>query len=554
MGKKITKTAGVAALIMASVMGLAACGGTGGDSGSTTASTSDSGSSAATTAATTAAGTTTASSGSSSSGGKEVIFGNAGGYFGSTDQNPAEGWNGWYLSFYGAGETLFKLDQNYNANPWLAESYNIVDDNTWEFTIRDGIKFHDGTALTAEEVKKSLDYMMDYTPRGAETFDFKEIKAEGNKLTITTNNPQPMLIADLCDPLSVIQKIDDGIDYANASIMTGPFIVKEFKQDELVKLEAFADYWGGAPKIDSAQLISYADQDAAAMALQTGEIDVLVMPQPTSLPLFADTSTYTTSMAVSTRGESLTANMKSEGSISDLNVRKALAMCIDRQGYVDMANGAYDIEWAMFPDIMSYGGSSKLNLSVTSTDVEGAKKLLEDAGYSDSDGDGYLDKDGKNITINFAKGSNDPAVTAFAQAVQSQAKLAGIDVQINEYSDTTDVISSGNFDIIHVSVGYAPTGNPQYYFNTYIKTDASNNKGKYSNANVDALIDKLQTTFDTAERDKITLDIEQEIMNDMNIITYAHRKFYCVYKNAVTGYTPQPSEYYLLDNMIDISE
>lgn len=550
MGKKITKTTGVAALLMVSAMGIAACSGTGGEG-------SESASSASTTtyvSSGTTAATTSASTGSTGGNGKEVIFGNAGGYFGSTDLNPAESYNGWYVSFYGAGETLFKLDQNYNANPWLAESYNVVDDNTWEFMIRDGVNFHDGTPLTAEEVKKSLEYMMEYTPRGAETFDFKEIKADGQKLTIVTNEPQPMLIADLCDPLSVIQKIDDGIDYASASIMTGPFIVKEFKVDELVDLEAFDDYWGGAPKIDSAKLITYADQDAAAMALQTGEIDVLVMPQPTSLPLFADTSTYTTSMAVSTRGESLTVNMNSNGAISDVNVRKALAMCIDRQGYVDMANGAYDIEWAMFPDIMSYGGSDKLDLSVTSTDVEGAKKLLEDSGYSDSDGDGILDKDGKNITVNFVKGAGDPTVTAFAQAVQSQARQAGIDVQINEYSDTSDVIKSGDYDITHVSVGYAPTGNPQYYFNTYIKTGATSNRGNYSNANVDSLIEQLQTTFDSSERDKITLDIEQEIMNDMSIITYAHRKFYCVYKNFVTGYTPQPSEYYLMDNLIDINE
>lgn len=481
---------------------------------------------------------------------KEIVVGNAGGYFGSTDLNPAEGWNGWFLAFDGVGETLYKLDENYNAVPCLATEYKNIDDNTWEFTIRDNVKFHNGELLTAEEVKKSLEYMMSYTPRGPETYDFNEITADGQKLTITTYKPQPTLVDDLCDPLSVIQYISDGIDYATESIMTGPFIVTDFIPNEEIDVEKFEDYWGGAAKIDSARLLTYSDFDACNMALQTGEIDMCIMPPASALELFTDTGKYTTDMAVSNRAEMLTFNLKGISG-TDYAIRKAVAMCIDRNGFAEMNNNVFVPEYGLFPDTVRYGGTDKINIDVDKCDVEGAKKVLEEAGYVDTDGDGYVEKDGQNIVLNLVLSTGMVSNTQFAQALQSQAKQAGLDIEINEVTDTTDFIANGDFDL---TVSAATTANPQIFYNTYIKTGSALNLAGYSNPDADKLIDELQTTIDPDKRDELVIKVEQDIVNDLPFITFAHRKFYCVYKNSIKGYTAQPSEYYFLDNKMSVSE
>ena len=82
----------------------------------------------------------TADEGGSSSGEMDLIAGATTGFFGAESLDVANGWDGWIMSIYGISENLFKLDENFQPQPWIAESYKNVDDTTWEFTIRDGVK------------------------------------------------------------------------------------------------------------------------------------------------------------------------------------------------------------------------------------------------------------------------------------------------------------------------------------------------------------------------------------------------------------------------------
>ncbi len=485
------------------------------------------------------------------SGTKEAVFGTVA-YFGASNLNPADSYNGWYMSFFGAGETLFKLDSNYKANPWLVASFKTIDDYTWEFTLKDDVYFQNGEKMTAERVKASLDYMMGFNVRGPETFTFDEISADGQVLTIKTTVPTPALCNDLCDPLSVIQYIDDKIDYETAAVMTGPFIVTEFTPQEKLVAKKFDKYWGGAAKIDKATFLTLSDQDAVTMALQSGEVDMAVMPDATAIALFKDTSKYTVSSAVSTRGRAIMFNMDSDAA-SDLAVREAIAMSIDRDGFVSGTNGTMVTCYGLYSDIVSYGGSDRLDLKVTKCDLEGAKKILADAGYKDTDNDGVVEKKGKPLQFTMVT-STDTYNVNLCQALQSQLKKVGIDFVIGEYDSTSDVVAAGKFDGLIVSNGMAPTGNFQYYLNTRFVSNASGNSGHYGNAEVDALAAKLESTFDADERDKIAVQITQILMDDMYYCVFANQKFYCIHSNSITGFEAQPSEYYLLDNQLDINK
>lgn len=485
---------------------------------------------------------------------KEVIFGAAGGYFGASTRDPAVSWDGWYWSFMGVGETLFRLDEGYNANPWLVESYENVDDYTWVFQLRDDVTFHNGEKMTAESVKKSFEYMMETNSRGPETYKFKEMIADGQVLTIITETPTPALINDLCDPLGVIQYIGDGIDYATESYMTGPYYVTEFVAGEYCNESRYEDYWGGAANVHKIQLLSYADQDAMAMALQSEEIEVAVMPDSASVSLFADPELYTISSAVSTRGEAITFNLDSKFG-GDLAVRTAVAYCMDREGYCATMNGLFSPCYGLFPETLDYGGISNLDVAVKDFDIEAAQKLLADAGYADTDGDGIVEKDGQKLTLNFVYSSRYNEKVKFAELLESNAKQAGIEIILIDGGDkTNEMVRNGEYDITTAGGGMAPTGNPQYYINTQWMTGASNNNTGYSNPELDRLAAELEATFDPEKRLELTLKIEQLIMDDMFFIVHSNKQFYCVLASHITGFQAQPSEYYLIDNNFDTSK
>lgn len=93
----------------------------------------------------------------SSSGEKTLTAGTAAGYFSATDLDPANEWNGWYMSFFGMTETLFRLDENFVAQPWLVEKAENIDDQTWKLTLKDNVNFSNGEKMTADAVKKCFE-------------------------------------------------------------------------------------------------------------------------------------------------------------------------------------------------------------------------------------------------------------------------------------------------------------------------------------------------------------------------------------------------------------
>ena len=537
-------------LIGAMAGGMAACGGAGSNSESGT-------SSSGTTSATSDSGSTTSTANSTSSGSKVINVGDAGGNFGGemASLDPAQEYNGWYLSFYGTGETLFKLDDNIKPYPVLVESYKVVDDNTWEFIIKDDVTFHNGEKLTAERVKASFEHMLNAQKRASETYRFDSISADGQTLTIKTTEPTPALLNDLCDPLSVVQYIDDSFDYSSMQPppMTGPFVITNFIAGEKTIMEGYDDYWGGTPKIDTVNLITMADKDALTLALQGGEIDMALEVNPASIALFSDESKYHMDSIVSSTTRYVYFNMNGDYK-DDVNLRKAVSMSIDRESTEKAGNGTLVAAYGLFSDNVEFGGTDGLNLSVTKFDLDGAKKLLNDSGYTDSDGDGFLDKDGKKLALGLVT-STTAEMLDYAQAIQSNLKTIGVDVTIHEYKSVEEATKDGkSWDMALGGRLLAPSGTFQYIANVMFVTDSSANSGGYSNPEFDALAKKLETTFDEAERIKISKDATQILFDDAYIAPIVFRKFYAISKNKDKEFNINPSKYYLMDNLIDVEE
>lgn len=484
----------------------------------------------------------------------DLVLGATTGFFGAESLDVAYNWDGWIMSIYGISENLYRLDENIEPQPWIAESVETPDENTWVFTIRDGVTFSNGKTVDAKAVKACFERTYEKNERADSTLKIKSMEAAGMKFTIVTPEPNPTLLNDLCDPLLGIYDATEEPDEELGVSCTGPYVATSFTAMTDVKMRANENYWGGAPKADTVELKIIDDQDALDMALANGEIDLIAQETANGASKFTDTSKYTTDTVTTTRANFLSFNLKTEG-LDDLAVRQAINYCIDREGYADVVYQGFATPcYGIYPDNLAFGGTDGLNLTVDSYDADKAKEILADAGYQDTDGDGILDKDGVNLSFKVLTYSYNDNCIQLADMLQAELSQIGIELSIETQDVLDDPLASGDFDLAILNYAMAPIGTPSYFINMLFTTGASNNYGGYSNEKVDALAAEIGTTSDNDKVVSLTRELEQQVLDDMPFAFVADQQLIFVYSNKVKGVQINPTEYYLVTNTLSVEE
>ena len=484
----------------------------------------------------------------------DLVLGATTGFFGAESLDVAYNWDGWIMSIYGISENLYRLDENIEPQPWIAESVETPDENTWVFTIRDGVTFSNGKTVDAKAVKACFERTYEKNERADSTLKIKSMEADGMKFTIVTPEPNPTLLNDLCDPLLGIYDATEEPDEELGVSCTGPYVATSFTAMTDVKMRANENYWGGAPKADTVELKIIDDQDALDMALANGEIDLIAQETANGASKFTDTSKYTTDTVTTTRANFLSFNLKTEG-LDDLAVRQAINYCIDREGYADVVYQGFATPcYGIYPDNLAFGGTDGLNLTVDSYDADKAKEILADAGYQDTDGDGILDKDGVNLSFKVLTYSYNDNCIQLADMLQAELSQIGIELSIETQDVLDDPLASGDFDLAILNYAMAPIGTPSYFINMLFTTGASNNYGGYSNEKVDALAAEIGTTSDNDKVVSLTRELEQQVLDDMPFAFVADQQLIFLYSNKVKGVQINPTEYYLVTNTLSVEE
>lgn len=484
----------------------------------------------------------------------DLVLGATTGFFGAESLDVAYNWDGWIMSIYGISENLYRLDENIEPQPWIAESVETPDENTWVFTIRDGVTFSNGKTVDAKAVKACFERTYEKNERADSTLKIKSMEADGMKFTIVTPEPNPTLLNDLCDPLLGIYDATEEPDEELGVSCTGPYVATSFTAMTDVKMRANENYWGGALKADTVELKIIDDQDALDMALANGEIDLIAQETANGASKFTDTSKYTTDTVTTTRANFLSFNLKTEG-LDDLAVRQAINYCIDREGYADVVYQGFATPcYGIYPDNLAFGGTDGLNLTVDSYDADKAKEILADAGYQDTDGDGILDKDGVNLSFKVLTYSYNDNCIQLADMLQAELSQIGIELSIETQDVLDDPLASGDFDLAILNYAMAPIGTPSYFINMLFTTGASNNYGGYSNEKVDALAAEIGTTSDNDKVVSLTRELEQQVLDDMPFAFVADQQLIFVYSNKVKGVQINPTEYYLVTNTLSVEE
>lgn len=464
-----------------------------------------------------------------------------GGQIGNVD--PASGAYAWVGMRSGVMESLFRLDDSMNVQKNLVDDYSVSDDGlVWTIVLRDGVLFQSGNIMDAAAVKTSLERTCSMQSRAEKELNIASIEADGNTLTITTREPNPVLPNCLCDPYSGIVDVKSLDTDGNATVGTGPFKLVEYVENERLELDAFDDYWAGKPASKHVTIRSTSDLDASTLALQKGELDACYGLPYDARDLFDGTSGFKISQAATSRVYKVYFNLEHEFT-GDPNFRKAVCMAIDRVNYASvLVNGAGTPTKSTFPAATAFSDEASLT-NVPDFDMDGAKALLEQSGYTDSDGDGFLDKDGKKVSLQIITYGR-TGLPQTSQALQSALRQLGMDVSFEQLDSTEDRGHAGTFGLSVYAEVTMPTGDSYSYMMNSYSTGGTNNFGRYSNTEVDNLLAELAVELDTGRRAELTKQIDEIVLSENSYCNIFHLNMYMAMKDTVEGLEQSPVDYY----------
>lgn len=401
-------------------------------------------------------------------------------------------------------ETLLMASDE-GPQPWLAESWSCSDDNlTWTFNLRHGVKFHDGSEMTADDViatfQRAKEYQLGRTATGFSAISSFE-KVDEYTVNITTNEPYGALGAVMTDPVFSI--MDDatiekyGLDIATALEAengTGPYKLVSWDFNNELCMESFPDYWGGEPPTKYLNFKTIPDSSARLIALQTGQVDVIEKFTQEDLETLRNTNGVVAETH-NNNGFRIFQFGCNDPIISDTKVRQALVYAVDKQAVLD---ALYGDTAHQATNVIGEGVFGYTNLGIIEQDQEKARQLLAEAGYPD----GF---DTKIVTTpRYEKG------VEMAEVVKAQLAEVGVNAEIevvewSSFVPHVDGLTPEEFDwpIFIMGCG-SMTGDADSALRGLFTTTETGtnirNYGFYSNSEVDELIYAAAAETDQVKR------------------------------------------------------
>lgn len=472
-------------------------------------------------------------------------------YWFGENLDPALEWNGWTLTRTGVAETLVTVDEKMNFVGQLADSWENINPTTWKFHIRKGVTFQNGNPLTPEAVKSSIERSIKLNERGALNLKIANIKVDGEYVIFETTEPYGAFLANITEPLFVI--VDTTADtekFKEAPIGTGPYKVTSYKPNTSFEAVAYENYWGGKPGLDSITVFNIEDDNTRALALQSGEIDMAQGIKAGNISLFEGNKDYIVQKETGTRVDFFFMNLE-KGILKDKNIRLAINSAINYEATAKTVGVNSVPAGSPFVSTNPFGKG----LNAAKFDINKAKEYLTLAGYKDTDGNGIVDKNGKDLELKLVSpGTKGRADNTLTELIQEQLKQAGIKLNIVVVENFEDARKKGDFDLFLTNWQAVSTGDSQWFLEQAFKTGAVSNLGKYSNKELDDTITKLTVAFKQEERIDLTKKASQIIIDEAfgsYIISQANVN---ISNTKVENMQTFPIDYYFLTSKVTIKK
>ena len=426
---------------------------------------------------------------------------------------------------------LIKRDHKQRLRPGLAVSWKAVNDTTWEFKLRKGVKFHDGSPFTADDVVFTIARVEAGVPNSPSSFaTFTSgktvVRVDDSTLRVTTKNPYPLMPNDLATFAILSKKHGEGAtteDYnsGKATVGTGPYTFKEWRSADRVVLEGNTEYWGGKPKWDKVVYKPVKAGPSRIAALLTGDVDMIDKVPTTDIAALRKHPKVTVNQVSSNRviffspdsNRHISPHVKNNDGtpafpnpLRKWEVRKAISMAINRKAIIDRVMEGTAIPASQLLPEGFFGFNP--DLKVEPYDPEGAKKLLAKVGFPD----------GFRLTVHSPNDRyvNDAKVT---EAIAQMLTRVGIKCEVVTLSKSV-YFSRGTkleYSFAMFSNG-SDTGESSAPLRSIVHTRTESfgrsNRGRYSNVIFDAKLEEALVTVDDAKRERLLQEAMGVVIND----------------------------------------
>ena len=431
---------------------------------------------------------------------------------------------------------LITRDHKQQLGPGLAEAWKMIDDKTWEFKLRQSVKWQDGSPFTADDVISTLGRVPTVTgsPGSYATYAVgkRVTKIDDHTIRITMDRPNPLMLNDL-STFAIVSKrygekgTTEDYNTGSAAIGTGPFKLVEWVRGDRLILEANKDYWGGQSAWDRVEFKPIASSASRVAALLGGQVDMIdnvpladiaqlkrnpnlvISQSPSNRLIFysLDSDRDVSPFVVANDGSPLSPNP-----LRDVRVRKAISMAINRPGIVEriMDGGAVPAGQIVPEGFFGYNPA----LKVERYDPAGARKLLAEAGYPN----------GFRVTIHSPRDRypNDASIT---EAVAQMLTQIDIRAEVAIFPASVYFTRASKLEFSFALFAYgSDTGEASSPLNgmlsTYNKETGAGafNRGRYSNADFDAKMQQALITLDDAKREQLLRDATAVAIADYGVI------------------------------------
>ena len=398
---------------------------------------------------------------------------------------------------------LVEIAPNLEPVPELAESWESPDPQTIIFTLRPDLTFSDGTPLTSEDVVFTYETILDpdfNAPQRALYTPIESVEAiDERTVQFNLSSPYAPLLAYL--DMGIVSKaaVESGVDINREPIGAGPMKLVAWDSGSSIRLEANESYWGGAPEIDAVTLQIIGDNSSRAQAFEAGDLDVIQPPlSPQDIERLKNDERFGNVIMAGLGVTYLNFNV-SDPLLSDPEMRQAFAMLVDQDTIVNQIYQGVDevAHSVLMPGSWAYSDA----ISHPAFDPAGAVEKFAELGWTDTNNDGVLDKDGKPLKVILSTHREDPNRVQSVEYLQAVFQSAGVqaEVQISDWpSFSTNYVQKGQHQI--ALLGWLNLVDPDRLLYANLTSNGSTNWGGYSNPEVDALLEEGRSSLDQADR------------------------------------------------------
>jgi peptide/nickel transport system substrate-binding protein len=445
------------------------------------------------------------------------------------------------------------------VEPALASKWTISEDGlVYTFTLKQGVRFHDGTELTAEAVKFNFDRMLDKTHPFHETGPFplsfffsavKNVQAL-DKLTVqfTLDAPFAPFLSNLAYPTGLIVSPEAvkkyGKEYGRHPVGTGAFKFVKWDSNSQVVIDRNDDYWAGAPSLKAVVFRPITDANTRVAEMMAGGIDMMVEVPPDNLKDMAKDSSFQIHEQAGPHLWFLILNAK-EGPFKDKKMRQAINYAIDKKAIVEnILQGTAIVADGPTPPAFAWAHNDQLKPYPYSP--EKAKALIKEAGFENAELTFYVTEGGSGML--------DPV--AMGTAIQADLAKVGLKVKIETYEWNTFLGKvnpglEGKADMAEMAwMTNDPDTLPFLALRTSAWPDKGGfNSGYYSNPEVDKLLEAARQSTNQEERAKLYKDMQTIVYDDAPWAFIANWKQNAVTSSAVQNFRLEPSFLLLLKSV-----